>query len=189
MSLDITGLEFLDDCTNEQLLALVDFFKNESSSWLAGSDAYRKNPNNPKAYVHHIRQEIIEFGSDTVGNIVGSNRTYKEILLDVCGKMGASGYTKSDSIEKIEDRLLARYFANRWDKMSDNDKKALLQQLPNEAKKIAEKNENVSFTTLLLFPNILTMSMKYFDLIGPNYKVIVQCVVWIAALRRIHQNS
>lgn len=126
MSINIDGIEFLSECTNEQLDPLVQIIleKGKLTELLSGSKIYVQNSPNHRVYVDLIQKEIIEFGSNTFG----ANRTYKKILMNVCKKMEVS-YTSSSSIEEIENDLLANISEKMWDKLSDNDKKALLQSL------------------------------------------------------------
>ncbi|MBQ9487418.1 MAG: hypothetical protein IJU91_06435 [Selenomonadaceae bacterium] len=127
MSYNVEGLEFLKDCTNEELGVLVELITDKGSltELLTGSKVYKENYPNHRAYVDLIQQEIIDFGYNSL-NIFG-DRSYKEVVKKVCKKMKV--YDSSDDMYEMENKILGKAFHDSFDKMTEEDKKAILQDL------------------------------------------------------------
>ena len=131
------GLEFLYDCTNEQLDFLVQLIttKGNLSELMTGNKLYQDNKPNHRKYVHLITDEIISFGSNTLSL---SKNTYRQILMKVCNKRDVN-YSSSESTWDIEDKLLAKVFDDAWDQMSESERKALIESLGGNEKKLKGK--------------------------------------------------
>lgn len=126
-SYNVEGMEFLKDCTNEELGVLVELITDKGSltELLTGSKVYKENYPNHRAYVDLIQQEIIDFGYNSL-NIFG-DRSYKEVVKKVCKKMKV--YDSSDDMYEMENKILGKAFHDSFDKMTEEDKKAILQDL------------------------------------------------------------
>ena len=131
------GMEFLYDCTNEQLDFLVQLIttKGNLSELMTGNQLYRDNAPNHRKYVNLITDEIISFGSNSFSL---SKNTYRQILMKVCNKIKVN-YSNSESTWDIEDKLLAKVFDNAWAEMSESERKAVLESLDENEKELKGK--------------------------------------------------
>ena len=239
MKMDITGMSFLDDCSNEELDPLVQIIVKRGgfNEGLTYDDDYRKNYPNHRAYVRLIQQEILEYGNNSFSTLFDYlfsstlGITYKQILMDVCGKMDIS-YNSSDSIEKIENQLLGKTFEGAFKDLSDSDKKAIVYDLEMReglTDKISASNfiklfnmggfesykmsviiansisklivgkglslaANAALTkglSILVSAPVawLTTLWGLYSAAGPNYKVTIPAVTYIAAIRRTHEHG
>ena len=129
-------LDFLVRCTNAELDFLVQIIldKGGLTGYLASSENYKKYHPNHQKYVKEIIDEILDFGSNTLW----FRKSYKEVLEDVCKRLDVS-YSSSDDVKTIEISLLTKILSDQWNKMSDNDKKAIIQDLDINANMISEK--------------------------------------------------
>ena len=237
MAINVDGLKFLKYCSNEELDFLVQIILAEGSltESLTGSELYKKNSPNHKSYLKLIQEEIITFGNNTFFNQIAYlfdspdlQDDYKKILISVCDKMDVS-YRPSDTVTKIENQLLGKTFEGAFNSLSDNAKKALIQELGvqegsrgkinaalfiklfnkggfesykmsvvvanNVSKVLLGKGlpfvANATLTKTLSILSSgpvfwLTTLWGIYDLAGPNYKVIIPAVTYIACLRKMH---
>ena len=127
MAYNIEGMEFLSDCSNEELGVLVDLIKDTGSftELLTNTKVYSENYPNHRAYVDLIQNEIIDFGYNSLN--IFADRSYKEVVKKVCKKMNV--YDSSDDMYEMENKILGKVFHDRFDKLTDEDKKAILQDL------------------------------------------------------------
>ena len=175
------GLEFLYDCTNEQLDFLVQLIttKGNLSELMTGNTLYRDNAPNHRKYVNLITDEIISFGSNSFSL---TKNTYRQILMKVCNKLKVD-YNSSESTWDIEDKLLAKVFGSVWDKMSESEIKAVIESFDESNK------DDSNLLSILPIPIPIWTAIKTLELAEPAYRVIVPVVIYIAALRRIHENG
>lgn len=122
------GLEILYEMDNEELGVLVEIIKEKGgfTNDLTTCSAYQKYYPDHKKYVDKIESEIIAFGSNTFWE----NKSYKEILCDVCDKMKVN-YNSSRDLEHIEHNLLEKVLENAWDDMSEDERKKVLNSISN----------------------------------------------------------
>lgn len=186
MSYNVEGMEFLSNCTNEELGFLVDFIKDTGgfTETMTNMGVYCEHYPNHRAYVDLIQQEIIDFGYDSL-KIFG-DRSYKEVVKTVCKKMDV--YDSSDDMYEMENKILREVFYDRLDEMSEEDKKAILKNFnlndirkSNPAKMLFGMLMGIFSRTLLISDILLKIS-------GPNYKVVGKAVSYIAYLRHKHGN-
>lgn len=122
-------LAILDKFSNEELEVLVQLIvdKGKLSEMLSTDDTYEKHYPNHKCYVHLIKKELRELGGNSFMNIIrGEGASYREMLMDVC-KNTKTPFNEKSSLERIEHALLEKILVDTWDKMSDAEKKELLQ--------------------------------------------------------------
>jgi uncharacterized protein YaaW (UPF0174 family) len=129
------GLEFLSKCSNKDLSVLVDLITKDKddgdrlTEHLTIKDGYKAHYPNHSKYWEEIASEIQDFGGNSIINIFrGGGVEYKEVLTDVCDKLKVN-YNKKSSIEKIEQNLLMKTIEDSMEKLSDEDRKALIQEL------------------------------------------------------------
>ena len=175
------GLEFLYDCTNKQLDFLVQLIltKGNATEMMTGNKLYEDNKPNHRKYVNLITDEIISFGSNTFSI---SKNTYRQILMKVCNKIDVN-YNSSESTWDIEDKLLSKVFDNAWAQMSESEIKAVIESFDESNK------DDSNLLSILPIPIPIWTAIKTLELAEPAYRVIVPVVIYIAALRRIHENG
>ena len=87
-----------------------------------------------------IESEIIKFGSNTFWD----NKSYKEIVCDVCDKLNVN-YNSGRTLEHIEHNLLEKVLEQTWEEMSESDKQEVLKTVSKGNKPIAQ----IGATTLI----------------------------------------
>jgi uncharacterized protein YaaW (UPF0174 family) len=123
-------IPLLRKCSSEELDNLVGYLtqKGGVSSQLKSTKAYRRwHPDHSK-YVDEIIAEIQKYGGNTIFNIVrgGVGVTYRDIVLKVASRLKVKT-AKADPIERIEQQILIKVIEKSWEKMSDADKKSLIE--------------------------------------------------------------
>lgn len=125
---DLNVLAYAD---NEMLKVLANYLlydkdsKARYSEELSASKTF-KQAQEKDDYVSvwkYIATELQHFGGDTLVNTVrGKGVGYKEVLLDVCGKMNVKANESQQTIE-IEQALLASIFEKAWEDMTEEERK------------------------------------------------------------------
>lgn len=117
-------LLFLNSCTNDELLILVDIMKEKLSCTLSDNEMIY-----PANHVAEIADEFCRFGGNTIANILrfGDGVSYREILTDVCKDLKVP-FNENHSIEHIEKNLLETTLENAWEKMSNAEKEQFLRE-------------------------------------------------------------
>lgn len=135
-------LDFLKSCSREELAPIVgailgtDDKGNIDRSGRFSSQLDKKPmfvthyPDHTK-YVDEIIEEIQKFGGNTLVNAFrGMGVSYHEVLCDVAEKMNIH-CSKTQSTEIVEAHLLANVLDNAWEKMSEEDRKKILDESGN----------------------------------------------------------
>ena len=138
----MNGLEILNDMTNEELNVIVRIILDEGgpTEELTDYDSYQKYSPDHHKYVNLIESEIIKFGSNTFWD----NKSYKEIVCDVCDKLNVN-YNSGRTLEHIEHNLLEKVLEQTWEEMSESDKQEVLKTVSKGNKPIAQ----IGATTLI----------------------------------------
>lgn len=130
-----SDLEVLKLADNQMLGILVDYLTHnrDGDKWL--TEQLTSNPEFIAANGDYqkvwqlIAEELQLFGGNTVANMIrGEGVLYREILIDVCEKVGV----KTDynvPIVEIENALIAKVFANSWEKMTDDERNEIKKDL------------------------------------------------------------
>ena len=121
-------LEFLNECTNEQLKTLVDILvfdkdgKKRISESLSNTKEFAQYyPNNLHPLLPLIIKEYELFGGNTIKNtFLGHGAKYREILEDVCDRLKVN-YNKKLSVELLESELLRKVAVTTIESMSEED--------------------------------------------------------------------
>lgn len=129
-------LEFLKECNNQQLDDLVYLLthdKDGKSRWteeLTSNSNYKKHYPNHSLYWEDIAAEIQCFGANTFSTMFrgGKGVLYREILCDVCKKMGVN-FNKYSSTTQIENNLLMKVLTDSLERMSPEEIKELGEEL------------------------------------------------------------
>lgn len=135
-------LDFLKSCTKEELEPLVgailgaDDKGNIDRSGRFSSELDKKPvftthfPDHTK-YVDEIIEELQKYGGNSIANAVrGMGVSYHEVLCDVSKKMNVN-FNAAQTTQTIEDSLLAKVLEDAWEKMSEEDRKKLIEDAGN----------------------------------------------------------
>lgn len=135
-----SDLQFLYECSNEQLQLLADFMlygndgKKRITEELSMTASFRKNyPNNMRELVPDIIKELQLFGGNTFFNkFRGHGVPYRSILEDVCKTLKVP-FAKGIPTEMLEEYLLRSFLVMAVDKMTEEDVHHLSGNLTKEA--------------------------------------------------------
>lgn len=133
-------LEFLSNCSNENIKLLADFLVYDSdgkarlTEELSIKQSYRVNyPDNMVAIVPDIVDELQRFGGNTIMTMLnGHGATYRTILEDVCKTLKVP-FNKNNTTELLEQYLLQQFLVMSVDKMTEEDVHQLSSKLTKEA--------------------------------------------------------
>ena len=223
------GLEILNDMSQEELDLIVHTIidKGSLTETLTTNELYKKYQPNHRMYLDAIQNEILAFGSHTFG----SNKSYIEIVRDVCKKMKVPFNPKHD-LEHLEHNLLETVLEKTWESMEPEEQRKFLSNLNEKTGIKAQASAAAliglfraggfaSYQLLLLIANqiaimilgrglslaanaalvraasifagpigmALTAVWTVFDLAGPAYRVTIPIVIYIAAIRAVHNND
>lgn len=119
----------IENADDNDLLPLVEYMRKKLSNNIDTNGKYLLHPNNPTMYTDLIADEIRRFGGNTFANILrGEGVAYKEIVCDVAKKLKVK-FNKNSSIEKIEQKIILKIFADALDKMSSEERKEVLDDI------------------------------------------------------------
>ncbi|PIE74565.1 MAG: hypothetical protein CSA18_04250 [Deltaproteobacteria bacterium] len=137
-------LPLIRKCSSEELDNLVGYItvKGGVSCQLKHLDSFRENYPEHSIYADEIAAEIQKFGGNTIFNIIrkGKGQKYKNIVCDVADHLKLK-VDKTENIEAIEMEILVKVMELSWEKMTAEEKKALLKGIINETKDIESHNE------------------------------------------------
>lgn len=167
-------LDFLEDCTNDQLKLLCDILTTDLegnsriTEELTFNERYKENyPQNLKVLLPLIKKEIYMYGGDSFKNffheigISNNNIKYRDILEAVCDRAEVN-YNKGNSIALVERYLIQKVCITSIENMAIED-----------IFHIAEQINKKSFGKVI----------KSLYVSGPAYRVIVPVVLTIVYLR------
>lgn len=126
-------LAFLEDCSNGELDVLVKIMLKKLTEELTINDRYKKDAPNHKMYVDLIEEEFIKFGSHSIGRHFFGNKSYREIVADVC-KQTKTPFHKAASVERMENALLEKMLYDTWERLSPEEREKLLEELGKKAR-------------------------------------------------------
>jgi uncharacterized protein YaaW (UPF0174 family) len=145
-------LEFLKDCSNEDLELLVRYLtkdkdgKERITESLTEEKKYKEHHPDHKKYWELIAAELQRSGGNTFGNIFrsGEGVFYREILIDVCKKLKVN-FNKNSETEIIEANLLMKILLDSVENMDTKDLERLISDL-----KVKPKNYNKQVMVLAI---------------------------------------
>ena len=132
-------LDFLYQCSNEQLKLLADFMlydKDGKLRWteeISSTQAFKLYyPHEMVKLVPTLIGELQKFGGNSFVNFFrGHGVSYREILIAVCKQLDVS-YHKDASTELIEHYLLQKFLIMSGAKMTEEDVHHLSEKVTNE---------------------------------------------------------
>ncbi len=124
----------LEIAIKEDLDTLVEYLKKKMSECLTTSEVFKKCEPDHTQYADLIAKEIRDFGGNSFVNIFRrEGPSYHEIVCDVAKVMKAH-YNKNQEIETIEESILTTILSKALEKMSEDEKKALCDELSSSNK-------------------------------------------------------
>ncbi|EJP3283133.1 DUF3944 domain-containing protein [Vibrio parahaemolyticus] len=128
-------LELLRYADNDMLGVLVNYLttdkdgKTRYTETLTGDKQFQAAQGDYQQVWQQIAGELQHFGGDTLVNLFRrSGVEYKEILIDVCKKLSIKTDYKAEAVD-IEQALLAKLFADSWEKMTKFQRVELQKEL------------------------------------------------------------
>jgi uncharacterized protein YaaW (UPF0174 family) len=128
-------LEFLRFCEEDDLRVLTKYLTHDKdgleriASTLLVNDAFKRDAGDAKQHQKHwrlIAAELQHFGGDTIVNAVrGTGVSYREIVTDVCDKLGVK-VGKGMPVAEMERALLSKLLEDAWEKLDDAQRRELL---------------------------------------------------------------
>ena len=126
-------LEFLEECSNEDLKVLADLLVYDKdnnprySETLSRTRLYKESyPNQLQKAWAEIAHEFQLYGGDSFANFFrGYGVPYREILMDVCDKKKVN-YNKNSSTERIEMYLIQKLMDDVLEEMDDEQLQELV---------------------------------------------------------------
>ena len=133
-------LDFLYQCSNEQLKLLADFMLYDKDGKLRWTEEISSTQAFKLYYPHEIVKlvptlidELQKFGGNTLFNMFrGHGVSYREILTSVCKQLKVS-YHKDASTELIEHYMLQKFLIMSVEKMTEEDVHHLSEKLTKES--------------------------------------------------------
>lgn len=121
-------LDFLYSCTNEELDLLVQILLNAATNMLDIDEGYKRWKPNHRMYIDSIIADYQTFGGNSIVNAFrGHGVPYLEILSDVCDQQDVDCTTKT--LDEMENALLSKSLTDLFAKMSDEQKREVLQEI------------------------------------------------------------
>ena len=130
-------LEFFQTLDNNELEVLVEMFLKDGNNDLRFTEPYKnyfekkkKEAINHKEYWKYIAEEYQLFGGNTFINYIfrwGKGVVYQEILENVISKLNIK--CNKDSVDKMEKALLEKVLENSLEKMTEEQRKELVESL------------------------------------------------------------
>ena len=119
----------LREATNEELGVLHDIVMTKLSETLSSEDTYQAHHPDHRQYADLIAREIRDFGGNSIATAIrGEGPPYRKIVCDVAKTIEAP-FNRALPIEDIEEAILVTMFANAFEKMSEAERLALLDEL------------------------------------------------------------
>lgn len=134
---DTGFINLLRKCNNNELKPLVEYITGKGflTSELEDSSNYKMNKSAHVRYVDEIAAEIQKFGGNTLANIArgGKGVLHHEIVCDVANKLKVN-FNEKRPTEDIEVQIMLKILEKAWEKMTDEEKRALLGEVSDKYK-------------------------------------------------------
>ncbi|MDE0038098.1 MAG: hypothetical protein OXU77_11165 [Gammaproteobacteria bacterium] len=119
----------LEKASREELSVLHDILMGKLSETLSIEDAYKAHYPDHEKYPDLIAKEIRDFGGNSIANVFrGEGPPYREIVWDVAKAIKAP-FRRESPVEEIEASILATILSKAFERMSDDEKEVLLEQI------------------------------------------------------------
>ncbi len=116
-----SSIDFLHNCSKEELEPLVKILTDSSTSKLDESESYKSHAPNHTKYINEIIDDFEKFGGNTFANMFrGYGVSYAEILKDVCKQMKVN-ISKDASLSSMELGLITKMTEEAIEKMSPQE--------------------------------------------------------------------
>ena len=135
--------------SNEELGILHDIFIDKVSETLTTEDAYEEHYPNHGKYADLIAKELREFGGNTFANLFrGEGPHYYEIVCDVAKSVKAP-FSEGQEIADVEASILATILAKAFEKMSEEEKLVILEEIGKSDKSWVRGGSAMAFQAVL----------------------------------------
>lgn len=180
-------LEFLQDCTNEQLKTLADILSYDEKGCPRKGESLTKRKGYTQAYpddmnkvVPYIADELLKYGDKlskfTGGILRGSNNSYRELLTSVCDQFKVK-YNDYNNIEEIESFFVRELIhLSPENTITEEDFEHIY----------GKRSRKEDFKNIV--GAITVDPLLWNEIVNPSYKIVALCVVLIAKYR-FDQNS
>lgn len=128
-------LEFLQYCSDESLELLHDILLYDGDDgerftcFMDSEEEYKLHHPKHSKYWKLLGEEIQRFGGNSFANMFRDHGVfYKEVLTDVCDKIGLN-YNKNSEVDTIEKYLLMKILEESIEKMTVEQRKELMKTL------------------------------------------------------------
>lgn len=129
-------IEFIGELKSEDLNDLVYCLTHDKDGSTRITEELTQNPRYKLHYPNHnlywtvIACEIQCFGANSIATLLrgGEGVPYREVLTDVCDRLGVN-YNKKASVEIIEENLLMKIVTDAVGKMTDDEIKELAESV------------------------------------------------------------
>lgn len=121
----------LETATNEDLAPLVQYIIERGGifSRLDSHPVFREHYPEHTVYADVIAEELRRFGGHALANVWrGHGARYRDIVHDVADRVRAN-YSRSASVATVETAILQRLAEDAWERMDDEQRRALLSDL------------------------------------------------------------
>ena len=117
----------LEKASNEELDILHDIIMTKSTEMLTVEEAYKLHSPDHKQYVDLLAKEVRDFGGNTFANVIRGfeGPAYHEVVCDVAKSIKAP-FSKDQDIATVEASILATVLAKAFEKMTEDEKRAIL---------------------------------------------------------------
>lgn len=177
----------LEICNNDDLELLVNTIRIGKPKFLAPNNYYTNIKTDYTKYFKLIGDEIRLFGGYSIINRFRRNEgpPYDEIVIDVCKQLGVP--FEQGNTAQNESNLLDIFVEQRWNSLSAEDRKKLADKAGKEALgKISDAAAISKKVAIIAFSGFgpagwIALGI---NLLNPNMKITIPCVLHIAYLRR-----
>ena len=119
----------LDKANKKELGVLHDIIMTKLSETLSTEDAYKRHYPDHTQYADLIAKEIRDFSGNSITNVYrGKGPPYREIVCDVAKVINAP-FSRAAAINEIETSILATILAKAFEKMSEEGRLVLFNQI------------------------------------------------------------
>ena len=124
----------LEAASNEELGILHDIVMKKSTEMLSIEDVYKRHCPDHRQYADLIAKEVRDFGGNTFVNMFrGEGPTYHEVVCDVAKAVKAP-FSTDQEIAQIESAILATILAKAFEKMTEEEKRIILDVIGKSSK-------------------------------------------------------
>jgi uncharacterized protein YaaW (UPF0174 family) len=143
-----TAIEVLQKATHEQLEPLIEYLDRPWDTRVKKKETYIQSANDLTRIPHFIDEHVRLAGGNTFVNMGrGEGPSYREVVADVCTKLGAP-IRENAQASDLELSLLKTVFEKAWDKMATEERQKFLDEFAKNTPHQGSFNGAVPFAAL-----------------------------------------